>query len=125
MFCLHELHRDGGAAGLERLALRGVGVEFTPLSAPGLFCRVDLDHPGETQGAKRHPTEQTVHGRSQENLPNDPFLVRFDAQGLFPGARVHYRMLMSDGSLQELLGPPRRADWRREEASRTTAWTSP
>jgi hypothetical protein len=75
-------------------------VEFTPVSAPDLFCRIDLDHPGATQGTKPHPTEPMIFAESRE-MGSDTVPVSFRTAGLFTGLRVHYRMLMKGGNLQE------------------------
>lgn len=75
-------------------------VEFSPVSAPNLFCRADAAYPGETQGAKPHPKQPSVYVSSQENAVSDYVRVNFRANGLFANLRVHYRMLMRDG-LQE------------------------
>jgi hypothetical protein len=75
-------------------------VEFSPVSAPDLFCRIDLDHPGATQGTKEHPTEPMIFAGSDE-ANRDPIRVSFRTPGLFSGLRVHYRMLMKGGNLRE------------------------
>jgi hypothetical protein len=72
-------------------------VEFTPVSAPGLFCQASIDRPGETSGVKPHPTQPTVYVTSQEDAVSDFVRVNFRANGLFANLRVHYRMLMRDG----------------------------
>jgi hypothetical protein len=77
-------------------------VEFSPVSAPDLFCRTDLDRPGETQGAKPHPTTPYIYVNSQESMASSGGVrVTFNVNGLFPGLRVRYRMLMKDDTLQE------------------------
>ena len=75
-------------------------VEFTPVSAPDLFCQASIDRSGETEGAKRHPTQPSIYVTSQEDAVSDFVRVNFRANGLFANLRVHYRMLMRDG-LQE------------------------
>jgi hypothetical protein len=77
-------------------------VEFTPVSAPDLFCRASVDLPGATQAATPHPTTPSVYVNSQESMAySGGVRLTFNVNGLFPGLRVHYRMLMKDDSLQE------------------------
>jgi hypothetical protein len=81
-------------------------VEFTPVSAPGLFCQASVDRPGETSGAKPHPTQPSIYVTSQEDAVSDFVRVTFRANGLFAGLRVHYRMLMRDGLQERTLDLP-------------------
>ena len=76
-------------------------VEFSPVSAPELFCRTDLDHPGETQGAKPHPTVPFVYFSPDSIIANGVVRQSFRVGDVFPGLRVRYRMLMKDDTLKE------------------------
>jgi hypothetical protein len=89
-------------------------VEFSPVSAPGLFCRTETDHPGETQGAKRHPPQVTVYcSGGQSSEPGYPAEIICTTPGVFSGLRVHYRLLKSDLTIQEFtvdMGPSFQGD---------------
>jgi hypothetical protein len=91
---------DHTAWGASPLPDKVYSIEFSPVSAPDLFCRTDLDHPGETQGATPHPTDPVVSVTSSEGSGGSE-AVFFRTYGVFPGLRVTYRMLMRDGTLQQ------------------------